>query len=97
MNKFAEGAAIGHSDNLIKSWANLLLGILTPTKPVSAVIFKGILSLFWKIKVKGPGQNYSAKRFKISSSCLSIFMHSLIYYREWQWTIRGSVRGLFFI
>lgn len=46
LNKLAEGAAMGEFDLYINSKAILFFGILTPTLPVPAVIFKGIMSLF---------------------------------------------------
>ena len=93
-DRLALGAAIGISNKVINLLANLLLGILQPTKFDLLETKFDILEFFFffNIIVKGPGQNFEPNFFSnlLKSKYFSIWFISL------KWQIIGLFGGLFF-
>ncbi len=94
LNLFALGAAIGTFDYLISYKAILLLGILTPTNSELDVTISDTIYFFLHNRVKGPGQNFLLIILSIYFSLSVVSIIDNNYYKEQQWTIKGSVNGL---
>ena len=77
--RFADGAARGKPDFSIIFCATGCDGKRTATVGRFALVTSGILSLFFIIMVKGPGQNFSARIFAFSgtSSTTSLIISML--------------------
>ena len=69
--RFAEGAAKGSPVSRIILCATGCAGKRTATVGRFALVTMGILSLFFIIIVKGPGQNFSARIFAFSGNSLT--------------------------